>query len=309
MSAVELTPSTLPGYVEQVAPKYGLDPAAVLAVASQEGLGGGIGDQGTSFGPWQLHAGGALPPQEYGGPNSPQTQGWAWSTAGVDYALAQIAASASGLSGLPAIEAIVTGFERPANPSKEISGAASHYGSFSGGGAGVSAQDLSLNLLPGVGSGGLFSIGSGVASSTETLAKNELSGVLEYIVRGALLIGGLALAMLALVLFARAFGSQLNVPAVSKVADTVTPAGRAVRAASRESRIATAGAGAARERRAEEAHQARVKTEAARTTEIRSRSRRKATEARRSREAEFNRGYIERATEEASPNLSRARQG
>lgn len=293
MSAVELTPSTLPGYVEQVAPKYGLDPAAVLAVASQEGLGGGIGDKGTSFGPWQLHAGGALPPQEYGGPNSPQTQGWAWSTAGVDYALAQISASASGLSGLPAIEAIVTGFERPADPSKEISGAASHYGSFSGGGAATvsapAAQDVSFQT----------------ASLTGDIAGIAVDSLLRLV----FIVGAFAFGAVALILFVRAFGSQLNIPVASKVAETVTPAGRAVRAASRESRIATAGAGAARERRAEEAHQARVKTQAARTTEIRSRSRRKATEARRSREAEFNRGYIERATEDASPNLSRSRRG
>ena len=43
------------------APRYGVDPAAALAVAAQEGLSGRVGDAGTSFGPFQLHRGGALP--------------------------------------------------------------------------------------------------------------------------------------------------------------------------------------------------------------------------------------------------------
>ena len=32
------------------AKKYGVDPKAALAVAAQEGMGGGVGDAGTSFG-------------------------------------------------------------------------------------------------------------------------------------------------------------------------------------------------------------------------------------------------------------------
>lgn len=297
MSSVELSPASLPGYVDQVAPKYGLDPAAVLAVASQEGLGGGIGDQGTSFGPWQLHAGGALPPQEYGGPGSAQTNRWAWSTSGVDYALAQMSQAAQGLSGVAAIEAIVTGFERPANPSKEVQGASGQYGVYASGQPGGSSS--------GIGFGGASA--QSVSFQPASLG-GAIGGItIDIVLRLAFVLGALVFGGVALVLLVRAFGGNAAVPVVAKVADTVTPTGRAVREASRESRVAVAAAPAARERRAEEAHQARVGTQKARTTEVRSRSRRKATEARRSREAEFNRGYVERATEEASPNLSRAR--
>lgn len=296
MAQVELTSTTLPGYVEQTAPKYGLDPAAVLAVASQEGLGGGIGDQGTSFGPWQLHAGGALPPSEYGGPGSQKTQQWAWSTGGVDYALAQMSAAASGKSGLAAIEAIVSGFERPANPAKEIQGAAAQYGTFSGGGSagtnGPSAPAASS------------SSGAQDVSLTSSIGGVAVDGLLRVM----FVLGAIVLAGIALYLLARAFGERAPVPAaIGDLAERVTPTGRAVQAASRKSRVASAGAGAARERRAEEAHQERVKVTRARATEVRSRSRRAATSARKQREQDFNRGYVERATEEASPNLSRAR--
>lgn len=103
----------------------GLDPKAVLAVAAQEGLGGGIGDQGTSFGPFQLHIGGAFPT---GVAPRGQEQQWAWSQAGLDYALRHIASVAGGLHGAQAIQSIVSRFERPANPSGEIARALAAYG-------------------------------------------------------------------------------------------------------------------------------------------------------------------------------------
>ena len=87
----------------------GLDPNAVLAVARVEGLGGGVGDQGTSFGPFQLHAGGALPR----GISNPRA--WAESQAGINYALDQIARVAGGKRGRAAIAHIVSRFERPSD--------------------------------------------------------------------------------------------------------------------------------------------------------------------------------------------------
>jgi cell wall-associated NlpC family hydrolase len=97
-------------------PKARLDPAAVLAVAGSEGLGGGVGDQGTSFGPFQLHQGGALPR----GISLSQGHAWAWSPAGIDYALRHIASVAGGQTGAQAVRSIVTRFERPANPGAEV---------------------------------------------------------------------------------------------------------------------------------------------------------------------------------------------
>jgi hypothetical protein len=64
------------GLIAQLARARGLDPAAVLSIASVEGgFNGAVGDHGTSFGPFQLHKGGALPsgiknPQQWA--NSPR---------------------------------------------------------------------------------------------------------------------------------------------------------------------------------------------------------------------------------------------
>lgn len=109
--------------IRSLAIKRGLDPAAVLAVAKQEGLGGGIGDQGTSFGPWQLHVGGAFPSGVTG-----NRQNWAWSPAGLNYALSRISSVAKGLHGSQAVNAIVRRFERPAAPDREVAGALAAYG-------------------------------------------------------------------------------------------------------------------------------------------------------------------------------------
>ena len=107
----------------QLSPKYGLDPRAVRAVAMSEGgtSWGSVGDAGTSYGPFQLHVGGALP--------SGRGAGWANSPAGLEYALRSMARSgARGLRGRAAIEAIVRNFERPADPTSEIERALAHYG-------------------------------------------------------------------------------------------------------------------------------------------------------------------------------------
>jgi len=108
----------------QKARKYGLDPAAVLAVANVEGgiKRGAVGDQGTSFGPFQLHVGGALP--------KGRGAAWANSPAGIDYAVSQMAQHAKGLTGQKAVAAIVTNFERPADPTGEIAKAWGGYQQF-----------------------------------------------------------------------------------------------------------------------------------------------------------------------------------
>lgn len=103
--------------------KYNLDPLAVSAVARGEGglKWGAVGDQGTSFGPFQLHVGGALPRGR--GP------AFANSAQGVDYALRKMAESgAAGLRGEAAINSIVRNFERPANPNASVANAQRRYG-------------------------------------------------------------------------------------------------------------------------------------------------------------------------------------
>lgn len=107
--------------IEQLARRYGVDPRAALAIASVEGgFHGSVGDNGTSFGPFQLHEGGALPRGR--GAN------WANSYAGINYAMQHIAQIARGLHGRQAVAAISSRFERPANVPGEIAKAMGRYG-------------------------------------------------------------------------------------------------------------------------------------------------------------------------------------
>jgi phage-related protein len=112
------------------AKKYGIDAKAAIAVAMTEGgtsFGGPAGDKGTSFGPFQMHIGGANP---YGDPQ--QASAFANSIKGIDYALRKMAeAGAKGLTGLAAIKQIVGGpgwgFERPANSAAEVAKAFGYF--------------------------------------------------------------------------------------------------------------------------------------------------------------------------------------
>lgn len=122
----------------------GLDPNAVLAVAQQEGLSGGIGDNGTSFGPFQLHRGGALP----GSIPRGREQAWATSPAGINYALDAIARVAGGKRGAAAVDAIVRLFERPADPDGEVARAIK---SLQGGGSPYPGPPVASAGLPGAG--------------------------------------------------------------------------------------------------------------------------------------------------------------
>lgn len=118
-------------WVYQIAPRYGVDPAAADAISrSTEWPGrGGVGDAGTSYGPFQLHVGGALP--------RGRGRKWAESRAGVDYAIRQMAAhGARGLRGQAAIRAISANFERPADVAREVRQSTAFYNAHpSGGGA------------------------------------------------------------------------------------------------------------------------------------------------------------------------------
>jgi hypothetical protein len=283
----ELTPTTLPAYVKQVAPQLGLDPAAVLAVASAEGIGGGIGDQGTSFGPWQLHYGGALPSSVYQGPNSAATQAWAWSQEGVDYALEGIAAKAHGLTGADAVSAIVTQFERPRDPGPEIQRALVSYPSFS---IGQPAQ--APPIAP---AGGGTATGASLASFN---LGGVTSGVEDLAIRLGFMLFGIALVVITLVLLSKAVTGTKIVSGV--IADQ----------AEKRSQEARAALGVQQETRRQEAHEAKVKTEKARATELRSRSRARSTAARlgkQEREEIQRKAYIQGAAETAAPNMAAAR--
>jgi hypothetical protein len=119
--------SSVPRLIRRFARKYGIDPRAALAVARTEGglRFGAVGDAGTSYGPFQLHRGGALP--------RGRGAGWANSPAGIEYAIRKMSqAGARGLTGRAAIESIVRDFERPADPGSQIAKALSFYGKMPG---------------------------------------------------------------------------------------------------------------------------------------------------------------------------------
>lgn len=93
----------------------GIDALAAAANALHEGAGGGIGDGGTAFGPWQEHLLDGRIPGFVGKPlYSPEVQAWAWSAEGFGHAFrGMVAGGARGLKGLAAVHAIVYGFELP----------------------------------------------------------------------------------------------------------------------------------------------------------------------------------------------------
>ena len=131
--------------IRALAPKYGVDPQAALAVASAEGLSGGVGDGGHAFGPFQLNdAGGVIT----GRPGNHRA--FAESPEGIEWALGQIGRVAKGLKGRAAVEAIVRRFERPAAPDAEITRARGAMGGFGGSGApgGVSSPPLAATPTP-----------------------------------------------------------------------------------------------------------------------------------------------------------------
>lgn len=109
--------------IGKMAGAAGLDPKAVLSVSKMEGLGGGIGDGGHAFGPFQLNNAGGVITGMFPGWTNQQIQAWAWSKQGVQFALSKMAGVAGGMKGSTAINAIVRGFERPKNPNAEIAGA------------------------------------------------------------------------------------------------------------------------------------------------------------------------------------------
>lgn len=143
-------------YLGQVAPQYGVDPAAMLAIANSEGLNttpGSTwtvpGESGPSFGPPSWFSGGAggTLMQKFGFTSASQASQFAWSPAGLDYWIQQVAGVAKGLTGSAAISAIVSGFERPSTnyhgvnlAQKEINTANGLYSQFQqaiGGSAGT----------------------------------------------------------------------------------------------------------------------------------------------------------------------------
>lgn len=94
---------------------HNIDPLAAAANALAEGAGGGIGDDGTAYGPWQAHlTDGRLDAFAHMPRNAEQVQRWAWSTDGFAYVFrSMVAGGAAGKTRHDAVHAIVYGFEKP----------------------------------------------------------------------------------------------------------------------------------------------------------------------------------------------------
>jgi hypothetical protein len=151
--------------IQQNAAKYNIDPNALISVAAMEGLGGGVGDGGHAFGPFQMNDAGGVLTGKY--PTSQAAQAYAESPQGIEDAIKQIAGVAKGLRGQAAINAIVNGFERPADPNKEIAGANAIYG---GGDAALSANGSGTQITADGKAGGA---GSAAASAADKLIKGN----------------------------------------------------------------------------------------------------------------------------------------
>lgn len=162
-------PSNLAALLAPGAKARGLDLQALLAIASHEGAGGGIGDGGHAFGPFQLNDAGGVLTGKLAGLSPEQKNEWAWSPAGIKFAEDGIAKVASGQHGAQAIQSIASRFERPANVQAEISDALAHYGK-----SGASRLPMSVGApvpSPGAPTGNSLSplLGSLIASTNQSL--------------------------------------------------------------------------------------------------------------------------------------------
>lgn len=131
-------------WIIHFAKKYDIDPQAALIVAMGEGglRWGAVGDNGTSFGPFQLREGGALP--------AGKGAQWANSPAGIEYAIRQMAkAGAAGLRGEAAINAIIRKFERPADPDASVRNALARLGQGLQGNIGANVGASMPSVVPG----------------------------------------------------------------------------------------------------------------------------------------------------------------
>lgn len=212
-------------YIIQQAQVRGLDPAAVLAVANAEGLGGKAGDNNTSFGPFQLHIGGRYPASA---PQDPKdAESWANSPAGINYALSGIQGVAQGTTGQQAITNIVTLFEQPLNPGAEISRASSQYSNWQtnivGGkfafttqtdtGLGLSPSSGGISSSSGAGIGDVVKAGGSVVSGAESTGKflANITNV-NFLFRAGEVIAGGVLALTGLYLLAKQIGLPTPTP-------------------------------------------------------------------------------------------------
>lgn len=103
--------------MRDAAAAHDLDELAVAVNGQYEGFSGAIGDGGEAYGPWQdwmTHFKGR--PWYGAGKNNQRVNFWAWSEAGIEYAMrSMVAAGAGGMRGPDACYRITYYYERPTN--------------------------------------------------------------------------------------------------------------------------------------------------------------------------------------------------
>jgi len=272
-------------YIEQAAAAAGLNPdqtKAALAVSAHEGitLPAEVGDGGTSFGPWQLHAGGQLPAEIWGhGPD--YSQQWANSPAGIDYALAGIRKAVGSSTGASAVHAIVYGFEKPKDPATETLTATQTY--LQGGGPGLDQAGVNAAGLGVPGTQQTPGTSAPATSTTQdvSLTSGLFGGVENAFVRGGeILLGVILIGMsLAGIYLALAKGKTsplalLQAPAGAAGAADRAAAGREQRQASQATAAQRTQRTQVREQRAAEIHTHRVQVGRAKVRQERAKARR-----------------------------------
>jgi hypothetical protein len=157
-------------WMRKSARRYGVDFQSVLSVALTEGglQSGAVGDGGTSFGPFQLHRGGALP--------TGRGEAWANSRQGIDYAIRKMAESgAKGLTGAAARESIIRNFERPFDPDRSIARASEFASQIAAGALGKGVKVSGKGKGDG---GGLVLAGQGFPVVGGAVNNNIVAGLL-----------------------------------------------------------------------------------------------------------------------------------
>lgn len=143
--------------IAQACADYGVDTRAVVADAIHEGAGGGIGDGGWAYGPFQDHLTQFAGRPFYGkGKDNPVVNAWAWSENGIRYSVRQMATakpSARGLTGHPAVYAIVYGYERPQDKAGAYRTRAAEYDTLAAKGSGWAQYAAALFAGPQAGGG------------------------------------------------------------------------------------------------------------------------------------------------------------
>lgn len=299
-------------YAQEARPNDPTFPLVALAIASGEGgltLPAPAGDNGTSFGPFQLHEGGALP--------AGKGEAWANSPAGIKYGVDHIASVLPANSrGNQSIALGVTRFERPLAPGPEIQRDVAYYrnaqaqggipgfvpsgnlpnpGGALGTGSGTAPTKITPGLFDCSGSDSFF---FGLVSTPSTGAIGcYLLGALKLVGMAALA-GGFALAGFYLILprgQARALRNAIPLP---------TPGGGGRSGGAGQ---ATAGASSpardAAEARREELHGERVKQARARTSKTRADAR---TARHKALQAKQGTGTSYRLSANAEAQLRRA---